>query len=106
MLTEIINTNHENVKYLPGFSLPENVVAVKTPLASAKTLYHRYWLFVNAHHHLYCSTFFSCLSQIPDIEEAARGTITHSLHSLILMLSSRDSAAAASLSHTGSSPPP
>jgi glycerol-3-phosphate dehydrogenase (NAD+) len=27
-LTEIINTRHENVKYLPGITLPENVVAV------------------------------------------------------------------------------
>merc|ERR1711997_662880 len=27
-LTEIINTDHENVKYLPGRSLPENVVAI------------------------------------------------------------------------------
>ncbi|XP_030639941.1 glycerol-3-phosphate dehydrogenase 1a isoform X1 [Chanos chanos] len=27
-LTEIINTEHENVKYLPGRKLPENVVAV------------------------------------------------------------------------------
>lgn len=27
-LTDIINTKHENVKYLPGVSLPENVVAV------------------------------------------------------------------------------
>uniref|UniRef100_A0A6I8SC15 Glycerol-3-phosphate dehydrogenase [NAD(+)] n=1 Tax=Xenopus tropicalis TaxID=8364 RepID=A0A6I8SC15_XENTR len=27
-LTEIINTEHENVKYLPGYKLPENVVAV------------------------------------------------------------------------------
>ncbi|XP_023333753.1 glycerol-3-phosphate dehydrogenase [NAD(+)], cytoplasmic isoform X2 [Eurytemora carolleeae] len=27
-LTEIINTDHENVKYLPGRKLPENVVAV------------------------------------------------------------------------------
>ena len=27
-LTEIINTKHENVKYLPGIHLPENVVAV------------------------------------------------------------------------------
>merc|ERR1712003_153075 len=26
-LTEIINEQHENVKYLPGFPLPENVVA-------------------------------------------------------------------------------
>ncbi|XP_056376066.1 glycerol-3-phosphate dehydrogenase 1-like protein isoform X1 [Hyla sarda] len=27
-LTDIINTDHENVKYLPGHKLPENVVAV------------------------------------------------------------------------------
>ncbi|KAL5010328.1 hypothetical protein ScPMuIL_012633 [Solemya velum] len=27
-LTEIINTDHENVKYLPGFKLPPNVVAI------------------------------------------------------------------------------
>jgi glycerol-3-phosphate dehydrogenase (NAD+) len=28
-LTEIINTKHENVKYLPGIKIPENVVSVK-----------------------------------------------------------------------------
>ena len=27
-LTEIINTRHENIKYLPNVKLPENVVAV------------------------------------------------------------------------------
>lgn len=27
-LTEVINAHHENVKYLPGIKLPENVVAV------------------------------------------------------------------------------
>ena len=26
-LTEIINTDHENVKYLPGQSIPENIVS-------------------------------------------------------------------------------
>ncbi|KAF9177705.1 Glycerol-3-phosphate dehydrogenase, partial [Haplosporangium sp. Z 11] len=26
-LTDIINTRHENIKYLPGIQLPENVVA-------------------------------------------------------------------------------
>lgn len=25
-LTDIINTDHENVKYLPGYRLPDNVV--------------------------------------------------------------------------------
>ena len=27
-LTDVINTRHENVKYLPGIALPKNVVAV------------------------------------------------------------------------------
>jgi glycerol-3-phosphate dehydrogenase (NAD+) len=27
-LTDIINTKHENVKYLPGIELPKNVVAL------------------------------------------------------------------------------
>lgn len=27
-LSEIINTDHENVKYLPGYKLPENVVSL------------------------------------------------------------------------------
>ena len=26
-LTEILNTEHENVKYLPGYKIPENVVS-------------------------------------------------------------------------------
>lgn len=28
-LTDIINHDHENVKYLPGHKLPENVVRIK-----------------------------------------------------------------------------
>lgn len=31
-LTEIINTEHENVKYLPGHKLPSNVVRGRTAL--------------------------------------------------------------------------
>uniref|UniRef100_A0A8D0HCE5 Glycerol-3-phosphate dehydrogenase [NAD(+)] n=1 Tax=Sphenodon punctatus TaxID=8508 RepID=A0A8D0HCE5_SPHPU len=34
-LTEIINTQHENVKYLPGHKLPANIVAVPDVLKSA-----------------------------------------------------------------------
>ncbi|MBN3310060.1 GPDA dehydrogenase, partial [Amia calva] len=34
-LTEIINTEHENVKYLPGHKLPTNVVAIPDVLDSA-----------------------------------------------------------------------
>lgn len=30
-LTEIINTDHENVKYLPGHKLPPNVVSTSPP---------------------------------------------------------------------------
>lgn len=27
-LSEIINTQHENVKYLPGYKIPDNVVSI------------------------------------------------------------------------------
>ncbi|KAF8358837.1 gpdh-2, partial [Pristionchus pacificus] len=35
-LSEIINTDHENVKYLPGKKLPENVIAVPDLVESCK----------------------------------------------------------------------
>ncbi|KXN67661.1 NAD-dependent glycerol-3-phosphate dehydrogenase [Conidiobolus coronatus NRRL 28638] len=35
-LTDIINTKHENVKYLPGIQLPENVVAIPDLKEAAK----------------------------------------------------------------------
>ena len=35
-LTEIINTDHENVKYLPGFPLPKNVVACPDLLSAVE----------------------------------------------------------------------
>merc|ERR1712210_9025 len=35
-LTEIINEDHENVKYLPGVKLPENVIAVPELTDAAK----------------------------------------------------------------------
>ena len=35
-LTEIINTDHENVKYLPGQKLPVNIVAVHNVVDAAK----------------------------------------------------------------------
>lgn len=34
-LTEIINTEHENVKYLPGHKLPKNVVSATITEASS-----------------------------------------------------------------------
>ena len=35
-LTEIINNDHENVKYLPGHKLPENIVAIPDVLEAIK----------------------------------------------------------------------
>ncbi|KAK6181467.1 hypothetical protein SNE40_009311 [Patella caerulea] len=35
-LTEIVNTEHENIKYLPGIKLPENVVAIPNLLEASK----------------------------------------------------------------------
>lgn len=35
-LTEIINEDHENVKYLPGYKLPENIIAVPDLLEAVK----------------------------------------------------------------------
>ncbi|PKC16590.1 hypothetical protein RhiirA5_347453 [Rhizophagus irregularis] len=35
-LTELINEKHENVKYLPGVSIPENVIAVPDLLEAAE----------------------------------------------------------------------
>ena len=34
-LTEIINNDHENVKYLPGHKLPHNIVAVSDVVETA-----------------------------------------------------------------------
>ncbi|KAJ2160871.1 glycerol-3-phosphate dehydrogenase [Coemansia sp. RSA 552] len=39
-LTEIINTQHENVKYLPGHKLPANVVAVTDAVEAARDATH------------------------------------------------------------------
>ncbi|KAI8321426.1 glycerol-3-phosphate dehydrogenase [NAD+] [Martensiomyces pterosporus] len=39
-LTEIINTQHENVKYLPGHRLPDNVVAVPDAAEAVKDATH------------------------------------------------------------------
>ena len=38
-LTEIINTQHENVKYLPGFKLPENVVSLQCSAPQLSVLF-------------------------------------------------------------------
>lgn len=40
-LTEIINTTHENVKYLPGHKLPENVVSIASIKQNINIIYAR-----------------------------------------------------------------
>lgn len=39
-LTEIINTDHENVKYLPGHKLPPNVVSLKASILPPHILFY------------------------------------------------------------------
>ena len=39
-LTDIINETHENVKYLPGVKLPENVVAISNLLQAVDGATH------------------------------------------------------------------
>uniref|UniRef100_A0A0N4Z230 Glycerol-3-phosphate dehydrogenase [NAD(+)] n=1 Tax=Parastrongyloides trichosuri TaxID=131310 RepID=A0A0N4Z230_PARTI len=46
-LSEVINTRHENIKYLPGKKLPENVVAVTSLVESCKDA--DYLIFVVPH---------------------------------------------------------
>ena len=36
-LTEIINEKHENVKYLKGFTIPDNVVSIQTTSVQTST---------------------------------------------------------------------
>jgi glycerol-3-phosphate dehydrogenase (NAD+) len=49
-LVKIINTKHENVKYLPGYPLPESIVAVSDITEVAKTC--NYLIFVIPHQFL------------------------------------------------------
>lgn len=42
-LTDIINTEHENVKYLPGHKLPPNVVSVCQQSLQGAELIARLW---------------------------------------------------------------
>lgn len=46
-LTEIINTKHENVKYLPGIKLPENVVCSFSQKIQKVALYLFFFFFFN-----------------------------------------------------------
>ena len=72
-LTEIINTDHENVKYLPGFKLPENVVAGTRVSVESRGPD----LCVSRHckplqFQLSCALLLRCRAPVPDLAEAAR----------------------------------
>ncbi|MGH0122705.1 UNVERIFIED_CONTAM: hypothetical protein FKN15_006797 [Acipenser sinensis] len=62
-LTEVINTDHENVKYLPGYKLPENVVAVPELQEAAKDA--DLLVFVVPHQFIgrLCDQMVGCVSQ-------------------------------------------
>ncbi|XP_048882491.1 glycerol-3-phosphate dehydrogenase 1-like protein [Brienomyrus brachyistius] len=62
-LTDIINTDHENVKYLPGYKLPENVVAVPDLRDAAKDA--DLLVFVVPHQFIrkLCEEMASCVSR-------------------------------------------
>lgn len=49
-LTQVINEHHENVKYLPGVKLPENIRAVPDLLAAVEGA--DMWVFVIPHQFL------------------------------------------------------
>uniref|UniRef100_A0A8C6SDG2 Glycerol-3-phosphate dehydrogenase [NAD(+)] n=1 Tax=Neogobius melanostomus TaxID=47308 RepID=A0A8C6SDG2_9GOBI len=61
-LTDIINTEHENVKYLPGYKLPDNVVAV--PQLSEAAEGADLLVFVVPHQfiHKLCDEMVGCVS--------------------------------------------
>lgn len=42
-LTEIINTLHENIKYLPGHKLPENVASISNASISQSNIQNQYY---------------------------------------------------------------
>ena len=47
-LTEIVNTKHENVKYLPGFKLPENVVCLSLIFICTKNIQNRFYMKIHS----------------------------------------------------------
>ncbi|CAI5678370.1 unnamed protein product [Oreochromis niloticus] len=61
-LSDIINTEHENVKYLPGYKLPENVVAV--PKLSDAAMGADLLVFVVPHQFIrkLCDEMLGCVS--------------------------------------------
>jgi len=68
-LTEIINTTHENVKYLPGVKLPENVVAVPDLVDAARDAD----LFIFVIPHQFIARTCKTLADSGVIKESARG---------------------------------
>lgn len=76
-LTEIINTDHENVKYLPGHKLPPNVVSMSAPAVATLCVFPAgccllcLWLFW-----FECSFFLASFRHqvaVPDLVESVKG---------------------------------
>lgn len=76
-LTEIINTDHENVKYLPGHKLPPNVVSMSaSAFATATFCILSLWMLFNIFMGFFC--LFFCASflhqvAVPDLVESVKG---------------------------------
>ena len=68
-LTEIINTKHENVKYLPGVPLPENVVAVPDLIEAARDAD----LFIFVIPHQFIGRTCQTLADSGVVKDSARG---------------------------------
>lgn len=76
-LTEIINTDHENVKYLPGHKLPPNVVSMSaSAFVTATFCILSLWMLFNIFMGFFC--LFFCASflhqvAVPDLVESVKG---------------------------------
>lgn len=62
-LTEIVNTEHENIKYLPGIKLPENVVAVPDLLEATREADILVFVLPHQYVHKICSTLKNNIKQ-------------------------------------------
>ena len=75
-LTEIINTDHENVKYLPGHKLPPNVVSKKKKPSSTTDRNTKFVVYsLVCCHMIEVWLYFLSLHQVavPDLAESVKG---------------------------------
>lgn len=91
-LTEIINEKHENVKYLPGIKLPENVVAVPSAVEAARgadllifVLPHQVSLIAPQSIERYTSKLCYTLQFIPGICQELRGKVSKNARAISMI---------------------